>query len=128
MKKLLCILLFILILFSLTACTDTNNKDALSSEIVINLPKGNSVNGYRINSDYTQGDIPDIIPADKVTVNSNQSTNDTVSIDYCGNKNSKIFHKSDCNSVSSMKDSNKYYADRKTLINNGYEPCGKCKP
>ena len=48
--------------------------------------------------------------------------------EYIGNKNSKVFHKSSCDSVSSMKENNKYFADRSSLISEGYKPCGKCKP
>ena len=48
---------------------------------------------------------------------------------YIGNKNTKKFHRSDCSSVTQMKDSNKVPFDtREEAINQGYEPCKVCNP
>jgi DNA-entry nuclease len=49
---------------------------------------------------------------------------------YILNTNSKKFHKEDCNSVESMSEKNKkeYIGSRENLINEGYNPCGFCKP
>lgn len=49
---------------------------------------------------------------------------------YIGNKNSKKFHYSYCDSVSSMSEKNKVVLQgtREEIINQGYEPCGGCKP
>lgn len=47
---------------------------------------------------------------------------------YCGNKNSKIFHKLTCGSVSKMKNENKNYATRQELIDDGYKACERCQP
>lgn len=48
---------------------------------------------------------------------------------YIGNKNSKVFHSSDCSSVSNMKDSNRVYFDnRKDAIDKGFSPCQACNP
>ena len=46
------------------------------------------------------------------------------------NKNTKKFHKEDCKSVHDIKKKNKrqYYGSREELLQNGYEPCGRCKP
>ena len=43
---------------------------------------------------------------------------------------SKIFHNPDCSSVDSISPSNKktYTGSRQELINQGYTPCGRCKP
>ena len=50
-------------------------------------------------------------------------------ISYIGNKNTMIFHKSDCSSVEKMKDKNKVsFTDRSEAVSNGYTPCGYCKP
>lgn len=50
--------------------------------------------------------------------------------DYVLNTNTRKFHYPTCKSVSDMKDKNKgfYTGDRETLIEQGYSPCGRCKP
>lgn len=53
----------------------------------------------------------------------------TASGSYVGNKNSKIFHYSDCSSVGKMKSSNKvYFNSRNAAVNAGYRSCKVCRP
>lgn len=48
---------------------------------------------------------------------------------YVGNKNSKKFHKPNCDSVYTMSSKNKVYFDnRKDAIVEGYTPCKNCNP
>lgn len=48
---------------------------------------------------------------------------------YVGNKNSLVFHKTDCSSVADMKESNKiFFTIRKNAVDQGYTPCGRCNP
>ena len=49
---------------------------------------------------------------------------------YVLNTNSKKFHKSTCNSVAKMKESNKAISNksRSAIIADGYSPCGICNP
>lgn len=48
---------------------------------------------------------------------------------YVGNKNSKKFHKSNCESVYTMSDKNKiYFYSRKDAVVEGYSPCRNCNP
>lgn len=49
---------------------------------------------------------------------------------YILNTSSRKFHLPDCSGVSSMKEENKsiYTGSREDLIEQGYEPCGQCKP
>ena len=48
---------------------------------------------------------------------------------YVGNKNSHVFHRSTCSSVSSMSEKNKVaFFLREEAIEKGYKPCGKCNP
>lgn len=48
---------------------------------------------------------------------------------YVGNKNSLVFHKTDCSSVSDMKESNKIiFTTRQTATDQGFTPCGRCNP
>lgn len=50
--------------------------------------------------------------------------------DYILNKSSGTFHKPTCSSVSKIKEENKQSitATREEMIENGYSPCGTCKP
>lgn len=49
---------------------------------------------------------------------------------YIVNTNSKKFHEKNCKAVKEISDKNKktYIGNRESLIKNGYEPCGYCKP
>ena len=51
-------------------------------------------------------------------------------VNYVLNTNTKKFHEVDCSSVSSMSESSRkdYTGDRESLIEQGYDPCGSCKP
>ena len=124
MKKYIPILLTLILILS--GCGKVTEKENLSTaEVVINMPADDTVNGYRTNENENTK-TPQSISGAEVTVD--DSNTNKSSLNYCGNKSSKTFHKSSCNSVNTMKESNKYYADRDTLISKGYHPCGKCKP
>lgn len=60
----------------------------------------------------------------KNTVNSDKKQT------YIINTNTKKFHKPDCSSIEDIKDENKeeYKGTRTELTQQGYEPCGRCKP
>ena len=46
---------------------------------------------------------------------------------FCGNKNSKIYHKSSCTSVNKTKEENKvYFKTLEECQNAGYRPCKIC--
>ena len=51
-------------------------------------------------------------------------------VDYVLNINTKKFHRPDCASVQKMQQSNRedYTGSRASLIEQGYTPCGSCKP
>ena len=46
------------------------------------------------------------------------------------NKNTKKFHKPECSSVDDIKAENKsgFTGTREELIEDGFDPCGKCRP
>lgn len=54
----------------------------------------------------------------------------SVERNYIINKNTKKFHKKDCRSVQDIQKKNReqYHGSREELLQNGYEPCGRCKP
>lgn len=108
----LCIMIFV------TGCKSSTPE---RKEVVVNLPTDDSVNGYRQEDAVT----PNIIPTDEVSI----SHKETISVSYCGNKNSKIFHKISCSSVKSMKEENKvYFATKEEFLENGYQTCKMCNP
>lgn len=139
MKRILLLFLCALIL-TLCACErEVNNTQ--SSSVTINLASDNTVNGYResvvskentepsddstTHKPITSGTNPD----STVSINSTNTESNETSIEFCANKNSKVFHISSCGSVKTMKDENKYFSsDRDSLINEGYTPCKRCNP
>ena len=79
------------------------------------------------------GNISDetYIPSSKNTADTSDTKDKTQTNEesYIGNKNSKIFHNPDCSGAVNMSDKNKVYFDsRDKAIENGYAPCGSCKP
>lgn len=132
MKRIAVLLLIVLLITGTTGCF--GGKTANQKESVkINMPKDNTVNGYRLNSSKEESNNSSTVTADKVTVDSetqsDKNNTDSIKTMYCANIKSKVFHKSDCSLVINMKDENKFYLSyRNELINDGYIPCKKCNP
>ena len=114
---------FIIFLLIIITCCGCNSKETVSrTDVIINMPTDNSVNGYR----------------NEIVVNSSNNTTtkvedknqtETTVIQYCANINSKKFHLPDCGSVETIKQENRLYlSDKNELISLGYEPCKKCNP
>lgn len=81
-----------------------------------NAQPGIEIN-YADGSSWVSGEVPNEDPiAEEIT--------------YVGNKNTKIFHRSDCDSVLDMKPKNKVmFTDaREDIISDGYSPCKRCNP
>ena len=88
-----------------------------------------------ITIDYSTGDSEISKTADKditknIITEKNKTNPSTGNVQYILNLNSHKFHYPDCNSVKVMSESNKgiYTGTREDLIEQGYEPCGSCKP
>ena len=62
--------------------------------------------------------------------NDNDNDNNTTKTTYILNTNSKKFHKESCKNAESISEKNKevYNGTREDLIEDGYSPCGVCKP
>lgn len=60
----------------------------------------------------------------------NSTSSDAAETTYILNTNSMKFHKPSCSSVSDMSEENKetFNGSREELIQEGYEPCGRCNP
>lgn len=74
-----------------------------------------SGSGQQVHKDETQ-DQDDVVQAEEQT--------------YIINENSKKFHTPDCSGAADIKEKNKreFTGTRDELIDQGYEPCGRCKP
>ncbi len=124
MRKFTIPLICILILLCQTACNN-NQETESKNQVVINLSDDGSVNGYRVSDNKTE-EMPEKI-SNKDTLAGN--VNPTPAKKYCANKNSKVFHKISCSSVSKIKSENRvYYSDSSELISKGYSPCQRCSP
>lgn len=123
MKKFLSIVLIINLALCFTGCN--KKAEIKDEEVKINLPKDNTVNGYRVNGNSST--LPNTITASQVVPENVQNTQ--VSTSYCANKNSKIFHSTNCSSIKNMKEENRVYiSNREECVNNGYKPCKSCNP
>lgn len=124
MKKIVLIIISIIFIFLFCGCNNSDFEDNVStSEVIINMPKDDKVNGYRMEN--FNSSIPSTISGDEIdSISSNSDKTEQL----CGNKNSKVFHNTDCASVKNMKENNKRYASRSKLISEGYKPCGSCNP
>lgn len=124
MKQTFILLLCLLLSIFLCGCQEAP-KVTESQKVTINFANDDTVNGYR-----TEQNNSTIISGNDVTAKSETETSeDKSTVTYCANKNSKVFHKSSCGSVKTMKEENKYISsNRNTLINEGYTPCKRCNP
>ena len=75
-----------------------------------------------IEIDYSTGESKAVESETEITDGEKQT--------YIVNLNTKKFHTEDCPAVQKIKADNKksYTGYRDNLVNNGYEPCGQCKP
>jgi outer membrane biosynthesis protein TonB len=78
----------------------------------------------------TESSKPVSKPTEPSTKPSNANSQSDSDFDYVVNTNTKKFHYSYCSSVNRINDENRwdYYGSRDELIDEGYEPCGKCHP
>jgi hypothetical protein len=108
MKK-ICIIFFIIIFSVLSGCSE-KNEFSPPAYAVIEEPTdytASTVDGYR---DYNY-------------------KNDEKATVYYGNKNSKVFHHSDCTYAMKMNETSIIFEyDREAFISKGYTPCGSCNP
>lgn len=113
MKRIVCILSVLFVLFFLCSCNKKAENENSNSRPVVVLPEGSK---------------------ETVTVDTSSSDNSSriVSSDpenmiYVGNKNSKIFHKETCKSISNMKSENMIsFETIDEALNSDYKPCGIC--
>ena len=78
--------------------------------------------------DYSNGNSR--LAEDSVNTVDTVVTEQTKQVDYICNTNTKKFHYPECKSVQDMKEKNKktHIGSREELIQQGFSPCGNCKP
>lgn len=94
-------------------------SDGLSlCRYAFNVQPGIEIN-YTDGSSWISGEKPE-----------EESKEETVEVSYVGNKNSKIFHKAECDSVADTKPQNRVYfgETREEIVEQGYTPCKRCNP
>ncbi len=87
-------------------------------------------------ADGTSSPDDEVVTTKKTTTTTKKTTTTTkkpttsVGAIYILNTNTKKFHDPHCGSVGKIKEENRgmFTGDRQTLIKQGYEPCGVCKP
>ena len=98
--------------------------------IVITNASGETASKYQDfndiikNQDNENNGMPNVISGSDTSV-AQGSENELFA--FCGNKNSKIYHKSSCTSVNKTKEENKvYFKTLEECQNAGYRPCKIC--
>lgn len=126
----------LLTIFSVTLGIGINRiigvENTPTPDVEIFTPKGKLTSGYatfeEFSNDITTTDsdgMPNYINANDTAIDSG----DSKSYSYCGNKNSKIYHRLSCSSIEKTKEDNKvYFSTKEECDNNGYKPCSRCKP
>ncbi len=128
-------ILSLIIIFLIVLCgCSSDNTESKKEKVQINMPTDNTVNGYR-NKNSNKNNMPDVIdgievfPDNASNETDNNSSADEKNIIYCGNKNSKKFHKSTCGSLINTKEENKVYlSSKQAFLDEGYVKCKLCKP
>ncbi len=131
MRRIILILLSSALL--LCGCSSNENAETVKNKIVFNTPSDSTINGYLPSGQTVSKEaitsMPDVITASEAAVVDNKPSSNSLSYEYCGNANSKLFHRSTCSFAVSMREENKtYLSDRAEFISNGYSPCSRCKP
>lgn len=89
---------------------------------------------YATGNSWLEGDAPATSGSDSSTTQTETSGSDASTAEqeesYVLNTSSKKFHRPDCSGVASMSPENRqdYTGTRQSLIDQGYSPCGTCKP
>lgn len=113
----------------------------MEAESVEDKGQGVSFNVYVYNVqpgieiDYTQGDSREVqedeqAQTGQTDTSRSQDAEDGQEHTYVLNKNTRRFHDPDCASVDDIKEKNRgeFTGDRQQLLDEGYEPCGRCRP
>ncbi len=122
MNKISNILICIIILVVMTGCS---NKTKEKTPITVNLPKDNTLNGYKDDTlPKKSNQYSANIDSNKITIIEKEE-----SYSYFGNKTSKKFHKASCKTYKNTNKENIIlYKSREDFIKYEYSPCKTCNP
>lgn len=134
-KKLNWFIVFpVVAIISICLCTYVNSlpvNDGTRKTVEVYTKNGEKAKDYSTYKEFSRDDtakdgMPNTIDADSTAILDNKPQ---TSNNYCGNKNSKVFHKLSCTYSKNMKNENKvYFSTKSECDNNGYKPCSRCKP
>ena len=123
MKRILSLFLAFILLF-LVGCNSFAPKEY--PEPVVVLPNENmaeTINGYKTQNTISSEKVEQ--NSSKPQASSLNSQNDTLS--FCGNKNTKKFHKADCRYAKNLAaDRRVNFASESEALENGYSACKVC--
>ena len=115
-KKFVCVLVAFAVCICCSACKNASAPHYSGDGVEVIYPERNSGIG---SSRAEQGSVS----------NAEQSVASQSAIRYYANTSSKKFHKESCRYAKKLKNEYLYICDdRQQLINEGYTPCGICKP
>lgn len=91
------------------------------------------VNGKEIKTDYSKEMLITDNDGMPMTVNASdtavENNFENTTVNYCGNKKSKVYHCTECTFAQKTKEENKVYFNSKDeFIKSGYKACSTCKP
>ena len=133
MKRIICIILLLLAVLPLTACSSPPSEIILEPlKAESSVPSEEAAPPVRIvtRSGTAIPAIPDLSEVSPDRDVSAEPIPSTEEVHYVLNTNTRRFHLPDCPSVEEMKPSNRreYTGSREALLTDGYRPCGRCKP
>ncbi len=116
-------------------------RSALSA-LLANAPTATSVAANTIRPTATPSRRPTATPSPRPTATPSRRptatprvsatpapTHQPISASYIGNKNTKKFHRPDCGSAKQIAQKNVIsFSSREAAVNQGYQPCKRCKP
>ncbi len=130
MKRIIILCFTVLFILSLIGCksgtTAKSEVKAENTDVIIEDKNAELIALYGIDNTETESKT---YTKTQSAASSKAKNSDSFDGIYFANKNSKIFHKSNCYCAAKIKDTNLYKTEsRDELINSMYKPCGVCNP
>lgn len=130
MKKTIIYVALIIALCSVLALILSTLPKTQERKAIVITTSGKTASKYQSfddvikNQDSENNGMPSTITGNNVSVAQGSENNLYA---FCGNKNSKIYHKISCSSVKKTKEENKvYFKTLEECQNAGYKPCKIC--
>ena len=129
-KTIICIAIITALCSVLALILSSLPKTQEHKAIIITTSSGETASKYQSfddvmkNQDTENNGMPNKISGSEISVADDGDYN---LYTYCGNKNSKIYHKLSCSAANKTKEENKvYFKNLEECQNAGYRPCKIC--